>query len=425
MGGFLTALAGGLSQLGTPAAQGLSDIQRANQQATNRASFGQALNAPELGNDPEIQMMRQMFNAGASPEAVTSIAGGPVGQSLINAHMSSEAKRIFGNYGAPDFDMNKALVDWGSSTGQWDPFLKSIEYQNKPHAASLADKLHGIQQILDTNTNLTPSDRALGESAITSGDQSLADEFLNKVEPKYAGVGKDTSPFTPDDLAEYSKADPKFGQVARDYPTLATQMPKKDFLKFAANVTKQSPAEASAIEQGQIALGALDRLKTAGDRVLPSGGEEGTTLGFGTPLVNWIQEHRGVPAYKRYEYAQTAIIPHLRALANTGKVNGNELALASDALTSASTAEALNAAVDDARAQLQEAYRIIKNKGYVMNVTGQGTKDEHIDLIDLGTGGGTGGIDFGSEPSESGQTEYPNPGESGPSDSDWMNNSSY
>src|SRR5215471_17476241 len=104
MGGFLGAL-GALGPAGIDIGRTWQNYNTVKQQQANRAAFGSALDA--LPPDPEYDVMRQMWKAGASPEAVSQIASGPFGQRLQQEWQTRRWNQFVGPGGIKELTPDK------------------------------------------------------------------------------------------------------------------------------------------------------------------------------------------------------------------------------------------------------------------------------------------------------------------------------
>lgn len=368
MAGFLMPLAGIASQLGTPAAQGLQDIHTMDQQAVNRAAFGKTLE----GLGPDYEYARQMWNSGASPEAVISTMSGPVGQAVAAQHYAEQGAQIFGT----DEPIDQKLEKWGQLTGKWDPYLKYQENLLKPHKPSFDEDLAAVRDTLDHSPNLPAGVRALGERAYATRNPELVNQFVHAMPKAFtAGAGDDLTP----EQSQALQNDRGYQQFKNQNPGVEAILGKKKAYAQYLKETALTAPEKGQLHQAKQAASMLDSYLSAGLAVLPAQAGWGAA---GATLWRHVRHLKGDPAVSRYLQARNGIIAHMRAITGTGRPNQKELEMSSEALQSAATQADLIAAVKEAQTSLQDAERILQS-GRIPDDSGQagGSSEDADDSI--------------------------------------------
>lgn len=412
MAGFLNALGWAAPVLGgTSFVQ--QDYQNAQQKAASEQGFASAINSLGPGYEWAQNWLKQA-GPGATPDIAAAL-GGNIGKVFTQQAMSGKLASIWD-------DPNKSPEQKLSEAAAIDPEYGKYFGELAVSEAKLGSGFKPSNKLGDY-LDLQGVGRADWDQMNAEQKKAMMPGFLDFL--KSSSAGGDKSPFTPEQLQELSQVDPRFGQVARDYPTAATTMSKDKFIGFANSLEKPSPAAIATMEQQQMAIAGLSDMKQVGDIVLPDAPPGGRTAALAAKGYREWLAARGDPMMGAYFQTQTAIVTHMRALAGTPRVNQKELELSAGMLQNAASKGQLDNAVFLANRALQRAYEIIKNNGYV--VVGQG-KDLKVltpnELAAMGGGIGsgvdTGGSESESAPPASGYESYPGetPGEDKGSEDD-------
>lgn len=399
MAGFLSALGWAAPVIaGTSLTQ--QDYQNQQQRFATEQGFGNFLNT--LG--PDYEPFKQWYKQ-AGPGASQDIAAA-MGKFGNLYRQDLQTGQLAGIWNDPNTSPEQKLAKAAAIDPEYGKYFGEMAVQQAKLGGGLNDTLSGISEVLNSGAyKLSPGDRALGEAAVRTRNAGLAEDFNKRILPKYAGTTGDVNaPFTEDELQARSAEDPKFGRVVQDYPTQARTMSKGKFLALAAKAETPSTAEKTTMDQQAQALDSLNVLLQMGEKALPHVDQAtGSTPAMLGGVYRWIQEKRGIATYQNYEQAQTAIIPHLRALANTGRVNERELKLASDGLTGATSIEALRSAVAIAQSSIRRAYQRLKDQN--LAITGIDNEGKKNEIIHLGPATGGPAPDFGDGGAPAGDSE--------------------
>lgn len=410
-------MAGFLSALGwaAPALAGASftqqDYQNAQQKAASEQGFSNAISSLGPGYEWAQNWLKQA-GPGAAPDVAAAL-GGNIGKVFTQQAMSGKLASIWD-------DPNKSPEQKLSEAAAIDPEYGKYFGELAVTQAKLGSGFKPSNKLGDY-LDLQGIGRADWDQMTPAQKQALMPGFQNFI--KTSSAGGDKSPFTPEELKQLSDVDPRFGQIARDYPTAATTQPKEKFLEFANSLEKPTAAERATMQQQQIAMGGLADMKSVGDIVLPDvppGGKNAAAVARG---YRWWLAERGDPMMGAYLQTQTALISHMRALANTGRANQKELDIASDALYNAASKGQLDNAVFLSERALQRAYDIVRNNGMV--VVGQGKDTKILTQAELNAmgAGNIGSVESGSESAPEAPSSYETypgetPGEDKGSDDD-------
>jgi hypothetical protein len=120
---------------------------------------------------------------------------------------------------------------------------------------------------------------------------------------------------------------------------------------FSLQQREPTQQELSQAVQIQTARQGLNDMLSAAKGVLPEKPGLGAIAGTGE---RWLKFQEGDPAVTKFDASKTALISHLRAVANASRVNQYELAMASNAIGEAKSYPALEAAVQEAQKRLDE-----------------------------------------------------------------------
>lgn len=183
MAGFLTGL-GLAGTLAGSAGRNWQNLQNVQQQNLDRSSFGKALDA--LGPDPEYEMARQMFKAGASPNAITSVMGGDIGKSLQQSAMQQHINDIIADKTMSDTDKQMRLVGIGAMTP--DKFYELQTQAAKPKPATPAEMQAHIGTWANSNPPGVPADVLARAKAIAQDpnpNPADLEEFDKSVIPSF------------------------------------------------------------------------------------------------------------------------------------------------------------------------------------------------------------------------------------------------
>lgn len=142
--------------------------------------------------------------------------------------------------------------------------------------------------------------------------------------------------------------------------------------------------DADVYRLGRSSEGQLDRLAEAGDKVLPAKPGMAATVG---PLYRAGMRAYGAPEYTQFEQAKSAMIPGLRTIAGAAKVNRQELEAALSGIQNAKSAEALHAAVDEFKRQIEIEQASLPRSGRFRSSAGEGGGGSSF-ASSRGTGGG-------------------------------------
>jgi hypothetical protein len=219
MAGFLNALSF-LAPVGESVGQTMGQFQQQSQQQSNRDAFGKALD--NLGPNPEFDLMRQMWKSGASPEAISSVMGGPIGGALQKQYQQQRWNEFVGPEGIKSLTPDKIWEGVGRNIFTPDEAFKYQEDLLKMQAER--DKLQQAGRIKTDPKFGT----FLATKGITTQDQldklEQDPDAMKTLQPEYeqfAGLGagstkliRDFDPNKGEEVWRYVPAHGPAGEIA-------------------------------------------------------------------------------------------------------------------------------------------------------------------------------------------------------------------